>query len=374
MLSDRYIHNMNWRVVITTIILIVLGLVFIYSSTHASQSLRYGSDPKSYLRKQLVFVIIGTVVGVTISLMDYRDFGRFAWIIYALSLLSLLAVPLFGKEVNDAKRWIFIGNYSIQPSEFAKLAVIIVLARFFSDKEPPFSFLEILQSLIIIGIPAFLTAKQPDLGTAMVFIVLAFGMLYLAGLDLKYLGGAALAGAISAPLLYFFVLKDYQKNRIRVFIDPNFDPYGAGYNVRQSKIAVGSGRLWGKGLFNSTQSQLNWLPEHHTDYIFAVIGEEIGFIGSTLVLGLYFYLLWQGIRITLESKDRFGALLSGGITIYFFSHVLINIGGAVGLMPSTGLPLPFISYGINNLLVSMIAIGLLLSISMRQKKLNFYGA
>lgn len=374
MLTDRYPHNLNWSIVIVTLTLIVTGLVFIYSSTYASQSVNLGLEPTSYLKKQLLFVALGLVAGIITALMDYRDFGKFAWIIYFATLLLLIAVPFIGKEVNGSKRWLNIGTFiSIQPSEIAKLAVILALARFFSDKKPPFTLLEITQAVVIIAIPTLLVMKQPDLGTGMVFLILTFGMFFLAGLDLKVLGGAVLAGLIAAPLLYMFKLEGYQKNRIRVFLDPTFDVYGAGYNVRQSKIAIGSGRLWGKGLFNSSQSQLNWLPEHHTDYIFAVIGEELGLIGSAAVLGLYFYLVYQGVKITLEARDRFGALLAGGITIFFFSHVLINIGGAVGLMPSTGLPLPFISYGVNNLLVNMIAVGLLLSIGMRQKKLNFYG-
>jgi rod shape determining protein RodA len=370
----RYLDNINWRLVITTLALTIIGIVFIYSSTHASQTLRYGVSPNAYLTKQLKFVLLGIVVAIITAMLDYRDFERFAWLIYVLALLLLIAVPILGTEINGAKRWIFIGAFSIQPAEFAKLAVIIALAKFFSGKEPPFSFWEILQALIIVLVPAFLVSRQPDLGTAMIFAILAFGFFFLAGLDLKYLIGATIAGLIVAPLAYIFVLKDYQKKRIKVYLNPEFDPYGAGYNVRQSKIAIGSGKLWGKGLFNSTQSQLNWLPEHHTDYIFAVIGEEIGFIGAAFVIGLYFYLLWQGVKITLEARDRFGALLAGGITLMIFAHVLINIGGAIGLMPSTGLTLPFISYGVNNLLVNMIAIGLLLSISMRQKKLNFYGA
>lgn len=371
MLTDRYLHNLNWSIVIVTLILIATGLVFIYSSTYASQSVNLGQEPTSYLKKQLLFVVLGLIAGIITALMDYKDFGRFAWIMYFAVLLLLIAVPFIGKEVNGSKRWLNIGTFSIQPSELAKLAVILALARFFADKKPPFTWLEITQALLIVAAPTLLIMKQPDLGTGMVFLILIFGMFFLAGLKLKVLGGAVVLGLIAAPLLYTFKLKGYQKNRIRVFLDPTFDVYGAGYNVRQSKIAIGSGRLWGKGLFNSSQSQLSWLPEHHTDYIFAVIGEELGLIGSAAVLGLYFYLIYQGVKITLEARDRFGALLAGGITIFFFSHVLINIGGAVGLMPSTGLPLPFISYGVNNLLVNMLAVGLLLSIGMRQKKLNF---
>ncbi|MDD4263242.1 MAG: rod shape-determining protein RodA [Firmicutes bacterium] len=360
---------MNWKVLLATVLLIAVGLLFVYSATCASAIDGLGSE----FKRQLVFVAVGLVVLVVVALMDYRDVGRFAWLIYALAIGLLLVVSIFGGEAKGAQRWIYIGGFSVQPSEIAKLAVIIALAKFFSERKPPFNWKEIVQAILIVAIPTVLVMKQPDIGTGIVFVIVSYGLFFLAGFKIKHLVLSVVLAAASSPPVYLFLLKDYQKNRIKVFLDPNFDVYGAGYNVRQSKIAVGSGRLWGKGLFNSTQSQLNWLPEHHTDYIFAVIAEEIGFIGCMGVLALYFFLIYQGIKITLNAVDRFGALLAGGITLFIFSHVIINIGGAIGLMPSTGLPLPFVSYGVNNLLVNMVAIGLLLSISMRQKKINFYG-
>ncbi len=365
MLSDRYIRNIDWKALLATVLLAAVGLLFVYSATSV-----YGAG--SEFRRQLVFVAVGLVALFIVALMDYRDFGRFAWIIYIASVLLLVAVRFIGGAAKGAQRWIYIGGFSLQPSEIAKLAVIIAIAKFFSEKKPPFSFKDFLFALIIIGIPTFLVVSQPDIGTGMVFIIITYGMFFLAGFRLRNLIASVVAALLAIPPVYMFGLKDYQKNRIRVFLDPNYDPYGAGYNVRQSKIAVGSGRLWGKGLFNSTQSQLHWLPEHHTDYIFAVVAEEVGFIGCLGLISLYFFLIYRGIRITLDAADRFGALLAGGITLLFFSHVIVNIGGAIGLLPSTGLPLPFISYGVNNLLVNMVSIGLLLSISMRKKDLSFY--
>jgi rod shape determining protein RodA len=221
-----------------------------------------------------------------------------------------------------------------------------------------------------VGLPFLLVLKQPDLGTSLVFMAIFFGMVFVCGIRLRLLGGIFAAGIAMMPLLWHF-LKDYQKMRIMVFMDPNVDPLGSGYHIIQSKIAIGSGMLWGKGLFEGTQSQLNFLPENHTDFIFAVVGEELGFIGVVCLLLLYMVVLWRGIQIAKDASDMFGRLLAVGITSMLAFHVLVNVGMTLGIMPVTGIPLPLMSYGVSSLTTNIMAVAILINIQLRKKKLEF---
>ena len=232
------------------------------------------------------------------------------------------------------------------------------------------TFKDLIPIFIFVGIPFFLILKQPDLGTALVFIAILMGMLFVAGIRLKHFVAIIIAGLAALPVFWYF-LKDYQKERLMVFLDPNADPLGSGYHIIQSKIAIGSGMFFGKGIFSGTQSQLNFLPENHTDFIFAVVGEETGFIGALIVLLLYFIILYRGIRIASAAKDNFGMLLATGITSMFVFHILVNIGMTMGIMPVTGIPLPLMSYGISSLVMNLFSIGLLLNIYMRRQKIMF---
>ncbi len=278
---------------------------------------------------------------------------------------------LFGQSALGAQRWIQLGPITIQPSEFSKLIMIIALANMLDKRKGKLnSFWDITQVFIYVGIPFLLVLKQPDLGTSLVFLAILFGMVYMAGISSRHLMiifGSALA---VLPIFWHF-LKDYQKKRLTVFIDPNVDPLGSGYHIIQSKIAIGSGMLFGKGLFSGTQSQLNFLPENHTDFIFAVIGEELGFVGAVVILLLYFILLYRGVKIAGAARDNFGMLLATGITSMMAFHVLVNVGMTAGIMPVTGIPLPLMSYGVSSLTTNLISIGILLNVYMRRQKIFF---
>lgn len=249
--------------------------------------------------------------------------------------------------------------------------MIVCLAAFLNKRlETLDSFTDYLPALVYAFVPFILVMKQPDLGTSLVFMAILLGMLLISGFKVRWL--MYMSGALIAlmPALWH-ILKEYQKNRIRVFLDPELDPFGAGYHVIQSKIAIGSGLLTGKGWFLGTQSQLNFLPENHTDFIFAVAGEEFGFIGIFIILLLYLIVIWRGLTIALNAEDDFGTLLAVGITFMFMFHVLVNIGMTAGIMPVTGVPLPFMSYGVSSLTTNMLLAGLLLNINMRRQQLQF---
>jgi rod shape determining protein RodA len=249
--------------------------------------------------------------------------------------------------------------------------MIISLAHLLEKRQGRLdNFKDLIPIFIFVGVPFLLVLKQPDLGTSLVFLAILFGMLFIAGIRVKHLA-AIVAGGIAFMPIFWHFLKDYQKMRLTVFLDPNVDPLGSGYHIIQSKIAIGSGMLFGKGLFAGTQSQLNFLPENHTDFIFAVIGEELGFVGSVVVLTLYFILIYRGIKIAGEARDNFGMLLATGITSMLAFHVLVNVGMTAGIMPVTGIPLPLMSYGVSSLSTNLVSIGILLNIYMRRQKILF---
>lgn len=291
--------------------------------------------------------------------------------LYIMNLLILLAVMFVGTSALGAQRWIQLGPITIQPSEFSKLIMIICLASLLSDR---INKLDTVRSLLpiglFIGIPFLLVLKQPDLGTSLVFLAITLGMLFVSHIKLSILRNIFALGILCAPIGWHF-LKDYQKSRILVFLDPNTDPFGAGYHIIQSKIAIGSGQLFGKGLFQGTQSQLNFLPENHTDFIFSVIGEELGFLGCLFILFLYFVLIYRGLITAKECKDPFGMLLATGVVSMWAFQILVNVGMTCGIMPVTGIPLPFMSYGVSALTTNMMSMGILMSIYMRQQTLIF---
>ncbi len=260
-----------------------------------------------------------------------------------------------------------VGSFRLQPSEFAKIALIITLAAFMAERKGNIALKDILFSSLHLAVPLGLVIIQPDLGTAMVFLAIWLGILLVSGAKINhYLLIILLCIIIFSLALQFHMLKDYQMRRLLVFLNPDLDPLGSGYNLLQSKIAIGSGRLQGKGLFSGTQGRLNFIPSHHTDFIFAVLGEELGFLGTSLLLGLYFILLSRGIRIASTAKDMFGTLVATGIIVMLLFQIMVNVGMTIGIMPITGIPLPLVSYGGSSLLANMIAIGLLFNICMRR--------
>lgn len=368
MLSRRLLRNLDFVVIIVTAIIILISLLIIGSATHVNSP---SEDRYWYVQRQGIFALVNVVIVFIMLHFDYKSLQRFGPLLYGLNLLILLAVMFVGQSALGAQRWIQIGPISIQPSEFSKLILIISLASLLDRKTGKLnSFREILPVFIYVGIPFLLVLKQPDLGTSLVFLAILFGMVFVAGIGTRYLFMIFSAGAAFLPIFWHF-LKDYQKMRLTVFIDPNVDPLGSGYHIIQSKIAIGSGMLFGKGLFEGTQSQLNFLPENHTDFIFAVIGEELGFIGAVIVLLLYFILLYRGIKIAGVAKDNFGTLLATGIVAMLTFHILVNVGMTAGIMPVTGIPLPLMSYGVSALTTNMVSIGILLNIYMRRQKILF---
>ncbi len=365
--DKRSWKNLDKVLLGTCIIIVCISLCIIGSATH----INLGATNYDFVMKQGGFFIFNLLLVLIVSRFDYRRLQKFAKPLYGFNLIMLAAVMFVGTSALGAQRWIQLGPITIQPSEFSKLIMIICLAAMLTDKIDRLdTYKSLLPIGLFVGIPFLLVLKQPDLGTSLVFLAIALGMLFICNIRLKLLRNIFAIGVVLAPIGWLF-LKDYQKSRILVFLDPNIDPFGAGYHIIQSKIAIGSGQLFGKGLFQGTQSQLNFLPENHTDFIFSVIGEELGFLGSVFILFLYFVLIYRALMTARECKDRFGMLVAVGIISMWSFQILVNVGMTCGIMPVTGIPLPFMSYGVSALTTNMMSLGLLLSIYMRQQTMIF---
>ena len=359
---------MDFTLIAATAAILVMSLVIIGSATHINTP----SDERYwFVQRQGIFAILNVAVAIFLMNFDYKILQAYGNKLYIFNLVMLLAVMVVGQSALGAQRWIQLGPISLQPSEFSKLIMIVSLAGMLEERVGKLNNLhDLLPVAAYVGVPFLLVMKQPDLGTSLVFMAIFFGMIFVCGVNMRLLGGIFGAGLACMPILWHF-LKDYQKMRIMVFMDPNVDPLGSGYHIIQSKIAIGSGMLFGKGLFGGTQSQLNFLPENHTDFIFAVVGEELGFIGAAFLLLLYLIVLWRGIKIARDASDMFGRLLAVGITSMLAFHVLVNVGMTTGIMPVTGIPLPFMSYGVSSLTTNILSIAILLNIHMRKQKLLF---
>ena len=364
-----------WRRIDSTLLMAVLGLaviclLIIASATHANMDGKPGQY--DFVMKQGVFLVAGLVIAGGSLYFDYRKLYRLVPVIYGINAVLLLVVKFAGTSALGAQRWIQIGPFTLQPSEFAELIMIICLARLLSNNKSGFqTWKSLLPVAALMALPTLLIFIQPDLGTSLVFAAITFGMLYICGLKMQLVKRAFLALVVAFPVIWFFILHSYQKMRIIVLFNPSADPYGSGYHVIQSKISIGSGGFIGQGLFAGTQSQLNFLPENHTDFIFSVIGEELGFVGAIFVLFLYFILLYRTIMISRSSGDAFGSLLACGIFSMWLFQIFINVGMTLGIMPVTGIPLPFMSYGGSALLMNLICVGILMNIYLRRKKLMF---
>ncbi len=435
MLGRDSISRMDLSLIAAVIVVVAFGILMIYSA---------GFDPidkinSGLYKKQILWFIIGMVFLLFLSVINYKQLGDYALYIYGAMFLVLVVTTFFGRPIRGTSAWLSFGIFSIQPSEFMKLASVILLAKYLELKERDISkFRELLIPFLIIFIPVLVILKQPDFGTACIFIPVLFTMLFVAGADVSHLVAIISAASIALifPMIityrewagytgsnflldlfvnkdvlftvsgiilaiaaaaftahYFFkkpflrriyipasvfsmglmlsvviqkLFKVYQKKRILVFLNPDLDPHGSGYNIIQSKVAIGSGGIAGKGFLQGTQSQLGFLPEKTTDFVFSVVAEEFGLIGSVILLGLLAFIIFRGLQIALSTKDKFGALLATGITSIVFFHILINIGMVIGIMPVTGLPLCFVSYGGSNLFMAMMGMGILNSISMNR--------
>lgn len=344
----------------------LIGLAAIYSATLE----RAQEGAKIIFYRQVIWFIIGIAVLFIASNLNYRRLFEVSYILYGISIIFLIVVLFLGRHILGAQRWLEVGGLNFQPSELTKFSVILILSRYLSHKRfYPGRFNKLWQGLIIplilAGIPMFLIFLQPDLGTAALIFIIFISLVFYSELELKHL--AIFIGIILGSMPFFWhLLKDYQKDRLMVFLNPNIDPLGAGYTIIQSKIAIGSGMLFGKGWLAGTQNQLNFLPERHTDFIFSVIGEEWGFLGALVLLILFYWLIMSSLKIVEHSKDRFSQFLSLGIVSLISFQALINILMALGVFPVVGLSLPFISYGGSSLVIFCFLIGILLSINKRR--------
>jgi rod shape determining protein RodA len=355
----RLLQNVDW-----TMLAGALGLITLSTTTLAS--LNVGRAGGGVAPRQLAWVGIGAIAMIVVASLDYRRLVRLAPAFYVLGLGGLAAVFAMGRAVSGARRWIVLGPLSVQPSEMFKLCFMLMVVWLLVSRWAQPVTLSVLALLgLVVAAPFVLIVKQPDLGTALLLCPLLIALLVGAGVRLKLLGGLALAGLGTLPLAWL-VMKEYQRERIMVYLDPFRDPLGTAYNVIQAKIAIGSGQLLGKGVAGATQSRLAFLPERHTDFIFAVFAEMWGFVGCLVLLACYALLLLRGFDIAASAREPVGRLVALGATSLLAAQVLINVGMVTGLLPVVGIPLPLMSYGGSSMLVSMMALGLLLSVRMRQ--------
>jgi rod shape determining protein RodA len=333
----------------------------IYSASH------HLADFHGFYARQLIWMGI-SLAGMMLTLsINYQTILRHGYGLHLIAILLLLAALLFGPVVRGAQRWILIGPLSFAPAEFAKITVVLSLAYYLGNTEEANSLKKIFVSFLIVFIPFILIFSQPDLGTALILLPTFLVMLYLAGVKKQYLLTIVLFGVlVVTPVVYYFFLEEYQRARIHVLLNPGLDPLGASFSINQSRIAIGSGGILGRGWLGGSQTQLHFLPAQYTDFIFSVVGEEWGFIGSLGLLLLYIGMFSRGVRIACEAKDRASSFLAAGLTTMLVSHVFVNIGMTLGIVPADGLPLPFLSYGGSSLLATMLSVGLLLNIHMRR--------
>ncbi|MEE8349323.1 MAG: rod shape-determining protein RodA [Acidobacteriota bacterium] len=359
MLTRRFLSQFDFFLFLAAVILALIGAMGIYNAS--AEAANY-----SLFVRHLQWIGLGIVVCLVVTLVDYHILTDHAFLLYGLTTLLLLGILFFGKEINGSKSWFTLGDISFQPSEIAKVAVILVLARYLSEINA--SYLEHRHLFALGGLtllPMFLITLQGDLGTALMYLPILLGVVMVAGLRMRFLIGTIIIALCVTPFGWF-LLKDYQKERILVTLDPGRDPQGIGYQSRQSQIAIGSGGLFGKGLGQGLQSQLGFVPEIHTDFIFAILAEEIGFVGSIFMLMLYLLVLMRLIRIAENARDRVGILLITGVTSLIFFQVAINVSMTVGIVPPIGIPLPLLSYGGSSTITTFAALGLALNVHQRR--------
>jgi len=362
MFDRRLVVNFDWILLLTVFVLAGAGIMNLYSATANWQM----SAAPIYM-KQLVWLGGGLLLVLLICCFDYRHLEHFAYFAYAVTIGMLVFVLVMGKTSMGATRWINLGFFNLQPSEVIKIVMILLLARIFGRTAQPegYRLTELWQPAFFLLLPVGLILKQPDLGTALMAIFISASMLIFAGLQRSTAWLLCILG-VAAVAVGWFGLHDYQRARIQTFLDPEADPLGSGYHIIQSKIAVGSGGFFGKGFLQGTQSQLSFLPERHTDFAFSVFAEEWGFVGCSLLLFGYMFLILWGIYIARRAADRFGMFLAIGVTAMIFWHIVVNLGMVIGLLPVVGVPLPLFSYGGTSMVTTMIGIGLLMNVSMRR--------
>jgi len=362
--DKRLIKDFDKTILLIVLIICIIGLFTLYSAT----KVRDLSFAESFVFKQLNWIFLGAAILIFLVNISYQKFIDISYVLYAINVALLILVLILGRERLGAQRWFTIGSFTLQPSEFIKINFILIFANFLGSKrgnlDRPKDF---IMPIVLLAIPFLLVLIQPDLGTALLLIPIFFAMMFVAGARQKYLVTLIILGLTAMPFFWHF-LRDYQRQRLMVFLNPNVDPLGAGYTIIQSKIAVGSGGLIGKGWLAGTQNQLNFLPERHTDFIFSVIGEEWGLFGALALVLLYFLIIRRGFDIAIATNDMYGKLVATGIVVLLALQVVINIAMTIGLMPVVGIPLPLVSYGGSSMLATFIAIALLLNVGMRRSR------
>ncbi len=363
-------RDLDFKIWGYTIAIILIGLIALYSASTGNVRV-----PKKIFFDQLFCAGIGIFIMYIIGRIDYRKFYDMAYVFYAINIILLILVLVSGRHALGARRWLILGGISFQPSELTKLSLVLFLGRYFANRRSALSFgflnktqvifKDLLFPLFITGLSMILIFKQPDLGTSLLMFGIFYAMVFASGLEYRYVIGFTVFCLSIVPFAWN-ILKDYQKDRLLVFLNPNIDPLGAGYTIIQSKTAIGSGQLFGKGWLSGTQNQLNFLPERHTDFIFSVIGEEWGLIGTLILVYCYFSLIRYCLKVSEQVKDKFGMLVCVGIVSILTLQVIINIGMVMGLFPIVGLTLPLISYGRSSFLVFIIMMGFLLNLSKRR--------
>ena len=352
--SQRFWRDFDWGLFLVAILLSVVGLIEIYSSTMNMES--------DFVYRQFTWVALGAVLAFFVAAIDYRVLAENVIWIYLGTILLLVGVLLFGQTVAGSKSWFGIGSLGLQPSEVAKIVTVLALSRYLAGvKNQYLNFTQVLKAAAICLVPALLIVIQPDLGTSLTFVPIVVFGLFVRGLKPIAMVAGFLIIVLMLPVAWF-AMEDYQKDRLITFLQPETDPLGSGYQVIQSKIAIGSGGLFGKGLFEGSQNQLGFLPTRHTDFIFSVIAEEMGFLGVFITLGLLLILTLRAIAPTRNPRDTLGLFIVVGVVSIFVFHILVNVGMVIGFMPITGIPLPFVSYGGSSVLTAFIGLGLILSV------------
>lgn len=359
-LPSRAASRIDLNFLGTALVIAAIGCLLVYTATY------YGKEAPLF-QKQIIWCLIGIGLMAAFMLIDYHVYFDVSLVLYAVGMILLLYLMIWGKTTANVKSWIHLGGFQFQPSEFMKIFTALVLARYFNSQERAYlNFRSFAMVTLIIGAPLALIIIQPDFGTAATYFPLIAAGMFFGGIRLKFWLVAVLVIAIALPTGWFMFLKPYQRERIMIFLNPERDPLGSGYQVTQAKIAIGSGGIIGKGFKQGTQAKLEYLPARHTDFIFAVLGEEWGFVGVVVVLGLYLFLILQAFSIAKGARDRGGMFLVIALILFFIFHILINVSMQIGLLPTTGIPLPLISYGGSSTMMFFIAIGLILNVDYRK--------
>jgi len=359
----RLILNFDLGLSVTMLLVAAMGLINLYSATYVP-----GAGIPALFIKQLYYYLFGFGMIMLVVSVDYRNLLTLTYPIYGIVVLLLIYSLFFGSSVANTQRWINLGFIRLQPSEPAKLAMVITMASYFSRRDTGlgFGFKELIPPMLLTGVPFLLILKQPDLGTAMMMAVIFGSMALFAKVRWRTLVTLGVICLSVIPMAWFYVLKTYQKNRVLTLFDPTLDPQGTGYHIAQSKIAVGSGLMLGKGFLQGTQAHLNFLPEHHTDFAFSVWAEEWGFVGCLIFVACFSFMLLAALRIAGGARDKFGLLLAYGISMLLFWQAFINLGMVMGLLPVVGMPLPLFSYGGSSLITNLVGLGILINIGMRR--------